>query len=142
MDEIIQELQSKVKSIKDFKVDERSSNGTIRKRKNWTAPGGGWNPNYWWKRLTGAWRPLLKALQNLNNNPELISTWLATGRTLMIPKTTKLDVVRDYRPITCLNKAYKIYTGLSAAYMKEHAMDNGIWDEGQMGGDRRCLGNN
>ena len=81
MDKIMQELRSKVKSIKDFKMDERSLKGIIRNRKNWTAPGGDGIQNYWWKRLTGAWRPLLKALQNMNNDPELIPTWLATGRT-------------------------------------------------------------
>ena len=68
MDEIMQELRPKVKSIKDFKVDEGSLKGIIRKRKNWTASGGDGIQNYWWKRLTGAWRPLLKALQNMIRN--------------------------------------------------------------------------
>ena len=33
----------------------------------------------------------------------------------------------------CLNTSYKLLTGLVGKYMREHTMENGIWDEGQFG---------
>ena len=32
-----------------------------------------------------------------------------------------------------MNTSYKIMTGAVAKYMREHTMDNKIWDEGQLG---------
>ena len=40
----------------------------------------------------------------------------------------------------CLNAAYKIMTGVVAKYMREHAMENEIWDEGQLGAVEGVLG--
>ena len=40
---------------------------------------------------------------------------------------------KSYCPITCLNTSYKLLTGLVGKYMKEHIMENKIWDEGQLG---------
>ena len=40
---------------------------------------------------------------------------------------------KNYRPKTCLNTSYKIMTGVVAKYMKQHTMENEIWDEGQLG---------
>ena len=47
---------------------------------------------------------------------------------------------KKYRPITCLNTSYKIMTGAVAKYMREHTMDNKIWDEGQLGTAEGVLG--
>ena len=51
----------------------------------------------------------------------------------IVAKTEDLSPEGDYRPITCLNTSYKIYTGMMGRYMKEHAESNNIWDEGQLG---------
>ena len=39
---------------------------------------------------------------------------------------------KNYRPITCLNTSYKLLTGIIGKYMREHKMENYIWDEGQL----------
>ena len=51
---------------------------------------------------------------------------------MLLPKTKDLTDEKNYRPITCLNTAYKL-TGLVGKYMGEYTMENNIWDEGQLG---------
>ena len=59
---------------------------------------------------------------------------------MLQPKTKRLEDEKDYRPITCLNTSYKIMTGVVAKYMREHTMENEIWDEGQLGAVEGVLG--
>ena len=73
-------------------------------------------------------------------DPKSLNKWLALGRTALIPKTLMLNMVEEFRPITCLNTIYKIFTGLLGQYVKEHVMTNDIWDEQQMGARDGVLG--
>ena len=59
---------------------------------------------------------------------------------MLLPKTKDLTDKKNYRPITCLNTSYKLLTGLVGKYMREHTMENDIWDEGQLGAVVRALG--
>ena len=70
----------------------------------------------------------------------MIPIWWPTGRTVLLPKTKNLEDEKDYRPITCLNTSYKIRTAVIAKYMREHTMENEIWDEGQLGSVEGVLG--
>ena len=70
----------------------------------------------------------------------MIPQWWPAGRTVLIPKTKELGDEKNYRPITCLNTSYKLMTGLIGKYMRDHAMENDIWDEGQLGGVEGVLG--
>ena len=70
----------------------------------------------------------------------MIPQWWPAGRTVLIPKTKEVGDVKNYRPITCLNTSYKLMTGLIGKYMRDHAMENEIWDEGQLGGVEGVLG--
>ena len=62
-----------------------------------------------------------------------IPQWIAVGRTDLLPKAKDLSSEEEYRPITCLNTSYKLFTGILAKFMKEHAEENDIWDRNQMG---------
>ena len=59
---------------------------------------------------------------------------------MLLPKTKDLSDEKNYRPITCLNTSYKLLTGLMGKYTRKHAIENDIWDEGQLGAVERILG--
>ena len=59
---------------------------------------------------------------------------------MLLPKTKNLEDEKNYRPITCLHTSYKIMTGVVVKYMREHTMENEIWDEGQLGAVEGVLG--
>ena len=70
----------------------------------------------------------------------MILQWCPVGRTVLLPKSKELGDEKNYRPITCLNTSYKLLTGLIGKYMRNHAIENNIWDEGQLGGVEGVLG--
>ena len=83
---------------------------------------------------------MLNAMKEWLNDPEKLSDWLLLGRTVLIPKTENVDKVEEYRPITCLNTVYKIFTGLVGYFIKHHVIINRIWDENQFGTRENVLG--
>ena len=140
MDEVAGKLKRMVVEVKEFDVTEEKLTEVIKKRKNWSSPGIDGIQNYWWKRFKTAQQALCRALRKLKEDHSLIPDWFPAGRTVMLPKTDVLSNVKERRPITCLNTSYKIYTGIIGKYMREHACNNGIWDEGQLGGVEDVLG--
>ena len=140
MQDIQEALQAKVVDVQEFEIEIGNLSKIIKKRKNWTAPGIDGIQNYWWKKFHETWPPLVKSLNKITNNPNIIPEWFPLGKTVLLPKTKKLDVVGDYRPITCLNTVYKIFTGVIASFMKDHAVRNNLWDDGQLGAREGVLG--
>ena len=63
-------------------------------------------------------------------NPQWIPGWLTLGRTILLPKTEDLSHEKDYRPVTCLNTCYKIYSGMIGKQrkLKQIRMECGIKD--------------
>ena len=90
--------------------------------------------------MKGTWKALCNAMQSWKQDMRKTPEWIAWGRSPLLPKTENLSPVKEYRPITCLNTSYKIYTGLIAKYLKNHAIRNYMWDEGQMGTSEGKLG--
>jgi hypothetical protein len=73
-----------------------------------------------------AWRNMEgngKSFNKWNEQPEIIPEWITQGRTVLLPKLEDLSDEREYRPITCLNTCYKIFTGNVGSYMKDHAKE-------------------
>ena len=113
----------------------------VAKRKGgWTALGIDGIQNYWWKKFESAQKALTRAFTKLKEDNSMIPIWWPTGRMVLLPKTKNLEDEKNYRPITCLNTSYKIMTGVLAKYMREHTMENEIWDEGQLGAVEEVLG--
>ena len=129
-----------VKSTSEFKVTEKDLQDVAKKRKNWSAPGIDGITNYWWKTLTATRKPLARAMQKWVDDNTTIPQWIAVGRTVLLPKAKDLSPEEEYRPITCLNTSYKLFTGILAKFMKEHAEENEIWDRNQMGTCQDVLG--
>ena len=133
-------LREKVKSTSEFKVTEKGLQDVTKKKKNWSAPGIDGITNYWWKTLTATRKPLARAIQNWVDDNTTIPQWIAVGRTVLLPKAKDLSSEEEYRPITCLNTSYKLFTGILVKFMKEHAEEDEIWDRNQMGTCQDVLG--
>ena len=140
MEEVKAELSEKANIVSQFEITEEKLRKETSKRKNWTAPEIDGIQNYWWKKFTSAQKALAKSFTSLYQDTSRIPEWWPSGRTVLIPKTKNLSDKKNYRPITCLNTSYKILTGLVAKYMREHALVNEIWDEGQLGAVEGVLG--
>ena len=72
---------------------------------------------FWWKRFKGEWDALSRATVRWKQDVDRIPRWLTFGRFVLLPKTEDLSPEEDYRPITCLNTSYKIYTGMMGRHM-------------------------
>ena len=140
MDQIKEEIRGQVIDAQEMEKTIEDLEKIIKKRKNWSAPGLDGIQNFWWKRFSSTWEPMLNAMKEWLNDPEKLSDWLLLGRTVLIPKTERVDKVEEYRPITCLNTVYKIFTGLVGNYIKQHVIINSLWDENQFGTRENVLG--
>ena len=140
MDNVKEELKTSINTVKEFTIEEERLIKIAKKRKNWTSPGIDGIQTYWWKKFRTAQKVLKRAFERAEVDNNMIPQWWPAGRTVLIPKTKELGDVKNYRPITCLNTSYKLMTGLIGKYMRDHAMENEIWDEGQLGGVEGVLG--
>lgn len=140
MKKVAQKITEKVTHVAEIEIDEEKLYKIIRIRKNWSAPGIDGIQNFWWKKLAGVRKSMVKCMIKWIEDPEQIPKWITDGRTVLLPKTENLTNEKDYRPITCLNTCYKIFTGMIANYMKEHADRNNIWDKSQLGTCSGVLG--
>ena len=140
MKKIKEEIKLKVREVLEIEITINDLEKTIKKRKNWSAPGLDGIQNFWWKRFNSTWQPMLSAMNDWLDEPELLPSWLLNGKTVLIPKTNRLDKVEDFRPITCLNTVYKIFTGIIGNHMKQHVFTNNLWDENQLGTKENVLG--
>ena len=140
MDNVKEELKTSINTVKEFTIEEERLIKIVKKRKNWTSPGIDGIQNYWWKKFRTAPKTLKRAFERAEVDNNMIPQWWPAGRTVLIQKTKELGDVKNYRPITCLNTSYKLMTGLIGKYMRDHAMENEIWDEGQLGGVEGVLG--
>ena len=140
MEEVKAELNEKANIVTKFEITEEKLKKETSKRKNWTAPGVDGVQNFWWKKFTPAQKALARILTTIYEDNKMIPEWWPSGRTVLLPKVKDLSDEKNYRPITCLNTSYKILTGLLAKHMREHAVINEIWDEGQLGAVEGVLG--
>ena len=133
MNTVAKKIGEKVRNVQEFTINGQKLYETVKKRKNWSAPGIDGIQNYWWKKLKGTWSSLLRCFNLWIEQPDEIPEWMTLGRTVLLPKTEDLSNEKNYRPITCLNTFYKIFTGMIKNCMKEHAERNDIWDRSQLG---------
>ena len=84
---------------------------SIKKKRNWSAPGSDKITNVWIKKLTVLHKDLTSALTQIINSEITLPVWLQEGRCVMIPKKESPSA-KDHRPITCLNTTYKAITSV------------------------------
>ena len=133
MKTMAKKIGEKVTDVHVLVIDEKKLCDTVRKRKNWSAPGIDGIQNFWWKKLKGACNSMIRCFNQWIEHPEEIPTWITQERTVLLPMSEDLSNERSYQPITCLSTCYKIFTGMAGNYMKEHAEINNILDRSQLG---------
>jgi len=70
-------------------------------------------------------RALGQSLWRMLKHPKEIETWLVEGRTVLILKDGCEGKPQQYRPITCLNVMYKLFTAIVREILFEHATEVG-----------------
>ena len=133
MEEIMRQLNEKVNQVNEFNITFEKVKKEVAKKKGWTVPSTNGIQNYWWKKLEPAQKALTRTFTKIKEDNMNIPTWWSTGRTALLSKTKNLEDEKNYCSIKCLNTSHKIMTGVVAKYMREHTMENEIWDEGQLG---------
>lgn len=114
----------------------------IRKGKAWKACGPDGIPLYYWKHLDSARDALIDIGPQLIETGKLPFRWLARGKTTLIFKKGDPHDPSCYRPITCLNTVYKIFTGVLRAVCRQHFNDLNVTPVEQRGlreGESNCL---
>jgi len=93
-------------------IDRATISSVLKVRKNRSAPGPDGIISYWWKVFPFLADHLCHHFSQLLKGDADTPSWLVEGRTVLIPKGGDLSSPKNYRPITCLNTLYKIFTGV------------------------------
>lgn len=103
----------------------------IRRQPSWKAPGPDMICAYWYKVFRGPVTILRDEIWGAIDGGRGIPKWLIEGRTVMIEKEGCTGKPEEYRPITCLNIAYKLLTGALTAVLMEHVERRNLLPEEQ-----------
>lgn len=112
------------------KVSKEECLGSYRraicKARPFKAPGPDGIQGFWWKAFATATTALGQQLTEViagtrTRNPP---NWFARGRTVLLFKDGDQKNPANYRPITCLNVAYKVLTAMLAQQVRQH-LDKG-----------------
>ena len=120
-------------------IDESSFDGCLKRLRNWAAPGPDGIQGFWIKRFS-ALRSVLLSHFNILLTGAPIPVWFPIGRTILIPKALDTTLPKNFRPITCLNVMYKLWTGCVTELLLNHCAANNILHPAQKGCARGQLG--
>ncbi len=93
-----------------------------KKQPNWKAPRPDAISAFWYKSFRSTTTLLRDQIWEMLDDGEEFPQWWVSGRTVMLPKKGCTGEPEQYRPITCLNVAYKLLTGALTAILTEHIM--------------------
>jgi hypothetical protein len=99
---------------------------------NWEAPGRAQIPNFWLKQLTATHKYLATLFNKLieeHQTPE----WLMAGVTSLTPKNENTENPKNYRPITCLSRIYKLITSIIRKRMQKYIEGQNVIPKKQKG---------
>ena len=66
----------KVINVQEFTITEKKLHQTVKKRKNWSAPGVDGVHNFWWKKFRGTRSAILRCFNQWLEQPDEIPDWL------------------------------------------------------------------
>lgn len=111
-----------------------------KKLHNWKTPGPDKIQNFWWKNLVMLHEQMAAIFTKLLKNEETLPEDLAEGITYLKPKSNRVDEPSQYRPITCLNTLYKIFTATIATKINKHIEEQKALCEEQKGCRKGMMG--
>ena len=114
-------------------IDSNVFTTTLKKLRNWASPGLDGIQGFWWKRFGSVHSYLCHIFDRFLQDEQSVPSWLPLGRTLLILKTNDPTNPQNFRPITCLNIVYKIWTGCITSLMFDHCEANQLIHSAQKG---------
>ena len=90
----------------------------------------------WYKHLTTYRDHLTELFQHQIHSDQPLPNWLSTAYTALLPKTKDTHIEKNYRPITCLNVIYKLYTSCINEFLVDHVYNNNIITQEQAAGKK------
>ncbi|XP_044760153.1 uncharacterized protein LOC123317614 [Coccinella septempunctata] len=120
-----------IQEMPEIVVSEKDVEETVRRMKNWAAPGIDGIQNYWWKAFKHTHKSLASLITEAIKHPHTIPEYFTHGTTIMLSKKGDLTQPRNYRPITCLPAVYKIITSTIGHKIQIHLKKNKImaWEQ-------------
>ena len=79
-------------------------------------------------------------LQNIFEGEIDIPDWLSPAKATLTPKNEDTRIVKNYRPIACLNIMYKLYTSCFNIFLQKHCIRNNTITPKQAGGKPEMWG--
>ena len=126
--------------LTEYKITSKLFSDVLKNMKNNGAPGHDLIRSYWIKKLHSTHSQLTKLIAELYEGDSQVPGWLATGKTILIPKNQDTRNANNYRPIACQNITYKIYTGILNTFLENHCINNDIITREQAGGKKESWG--
>ena len=127
----------------DGSVDQDRFRVARKKARSWKAAGPDGICAFWWKVFPKAAEKLCRGLEEVTEVASpIFPPWFVRGRTVLIPKEGCRGKVDQYRPITCLNTAYKMFTTVLTNILYDHVEENHLLPAEQCAlrrGRRGCL---
>ena len=114
-------------------IDEACFNGCVSRLRNWAAPGPDGVQGFWIKRFTALRSVIISHFNNMLKDGSLIPSWFPKGKTILIPKASDTEQPKNFRPITCLNILYKLWTGCISEVVLRHCVVNNVLHPAQKG---------
>lgn len=111
----------------------------IKNTSNWKAPGPDKINNFWLKQFTATHRELTRIFNELVGG-EHFPGWFARGTTFLVPKNINTEDPKNYRPITCLNTTFKLFTAVIGNRLTEYVEEAQIVPNEQKGCRRNAKG--
>lgn len=109
-----------------YTIEPETFQKAITKLHNWKQPGPDKIHNFYYKYITILHQPLLRIINTYIDNPFQINNNISQGITYLKPKSTTITQPSQFRPITCLNTGYKLFTSCITMLINEHCHANDI----------------
>ena len=125
---------------KNYCITQQIFDSVLKGMKNNGAPGNDHIRCYRIKKLTSNHPYILTEFNKIYEDEMSFPDWLATSKTILLPKSDLTHEAKNYIPIACQNIMYKSYTGIINVFLEEHCSINDIIILEQAGGKKGSWG--